>query len=43
MYLNIVVVNCWEFFSLRKGGVSISVIIVIFLEFGEMGINMNFI
>lgn len=43
MHTNIVVVNCWELFSLRKGGVSISVIIAISLEFGEMGTNMNLI
>lgn len=43
MHTNTVVVNCWELFSLRKGGVSISVIIAISLEFGEMGTNMNLI
>lgn len=43
MHTNTVVVNCWELFSLRKGGVSISVIIAISLEFGEMGTNLNLI
>lgn len=32
-----------KLFSLRKGGVSINVIIAISLEFGEMGTNMNLI